>query len=101
MFLEKDNALSCETYNILTDLRVKIEQRMNDKFSGFICSNALTSFIINEQESIKIILITWYKNALKYLDDHFDFSEDNNLAIMRIFALENTFIYKDFSLCCE
>lgn len=101
MFLEKDNALSCETYNILTDLRLKIEQRMNDTFFGFNCSNALTSFTIDEQESIKIILITWYKNALKYLDDHFDFSEDNNLAIMRIFALENTFIYKDLSMCCE
>jgi len=101
MFLEKDNALSCETYNILTGLRFKIEQRINDKFFGFICSNALTSFTIDEQESIKNILVTWYKNALKYLDDHFNFSEDNNLAIMRIFALENAFSYKDLSVCCD
>lgn len=36
MFLEKDNALSCENYNILTDLRLKIEQRINDKFFGFL-----------------------------------------------------------------
>lgn len=66
MFLEKDNALSCEIYNVLIDLRTKIEQRINDKFFGFICSNALANFTIDEQESIKSVLITWYKNALKY-----------------------------------
>ncbi|KAL4096695.1 hypothetical protein QTP88_021600 [Uroleucon formosanum] len=80
---------------------MKIEQRINDKFFGFICSNSLTSFIIDEQESIKIVLVTWYKNALKYLDDHFNFSEDNYLSTIRIFALENTFIYTDLSMCCE
>jgi hypothetical protein len=60
----------CEICNTSTDLRFKIEQRINEKFFEFIYSNALTSFTIDELLlSIKNVLVTWYKNALKYLDD--------------------------------
>lgn len=101
MLLEKDTILSCETYNIVKDLRQKIQERISDEFFGFICSNTMARFENNEKESIKLILLTWYKNALIYLEEHFDFSENNHLALTRIFSLQKSFTYHEISTCCE
>lgn len=97
MRLEKENALSCKTYNIVKSVRQQVQQRIEDKFFGFIYTNTMRSFSSDDKESMKLTLIAWYKYILKYIDDHYDFSESNYLASLRIFALEKEFTYNELT----
>lgn len=91
MLLEKENMLCSEIFEILSNLKAKLTQRISDEFIGFIASNILKQLPISEQMHIKNQLIIWYKNILKYIEDRFDFSKNNILFKMQIFSLKTIF----------
>lgn len=98
MLLEKKNILSSEIFEILSNLKTKLTQRIADKFIGFIASNTLKQLPISEQTSIKNQFIMQYKHVLKYIEERFDFSEDSILSKMQIFSLKLMFSFDEL---CE
>ncbi|KAL0852281.1 hypothetical protein ABMA28_000489 [Loxostege sticticalis] len=97
LLLEKEEVLCCETFDIINGLRNKIKQRIDDEFLGFACSNAMKNLESEDKESTKKNLMLFYKNALKYLEDHFDFSDNNHLSVLRIFSLKSMFSFSELT----
>lgn len=101
LILEKDDILVSEVFDIINNLRKKLKERITDNFFGFVSTNILRKMSIEEQQSIKNCFITWYQNALKYLEDRFDFTENNKLATLRLFNLEKQFSFDDLTACLD
>ncbi|KAJ8913403.1 hypothetical protein NQ315_008796, partial [Exocentrus adspersus] len=55
--LEKNNLMCCEVYFVLQTLRNKLNQRVTDKFVGFLCSNILCNFTLIYYNTLKQNLI--------------------------------------------
>ncbi|KAJ8914119.1 hypothetical protein NQ315_016194, partial [Exocentrus adspersus] len=61
--LEKNNLMCCEVYFVLQTLRNKLNQRVTDKFVGFLCSNMLKSFSPGQQNAAMKEFMQFYSNV--------------------------------------
>lgn len=95
LLLEKENILSFKIFEIFSNLKTKLTQRIADNFIGFLASNALKQLPISEQTSIKNQLIMWYKNVLKYIEERFNFFKDSILSKMQLFSLKTIFSFDE------
>lgn len=92
--LESDRLLCFEAFNLLTDLKEKINQRIKDQFLGFTCNNLIRKMTTETGITIKSNCILFYENFLKYIEARFDFSESNSINMFQPFALKVNFDYK-------
>lgn len=62
--LEKSTSLYSDVYFILHNLRTKIQQRIEDKFFGFMGNNFLKGFATVKQEKVTTDFLKFDANLL-------------------------------------
>lgn len=92
--LESDRLLCFEAFDLLTDLKDKINQRIEDQFLGFTCDNLIRKMPAETASNIKSNCILFFQNLLKYIEARFDFSERNAINMFQPFSLKANFDYK-------
>lgn len=93
LLLEKNELTICEVFDIISGLKVQLEQRLLDCFFGYQVRQSLTKMgemfpgdenvYVNEFKHI-------YEVCINYLTKWFDFSSDNILSKMNCIALESS-----------
>lgn len=78
--------LCFEVFNVLNNLRSKLRQRIEDKFVSFHCNNLLKMFPRAKQQSLMNTFLTFYNNILTYIEQRFDFTQNNYLQKFQVFS---------------
>lgn len=99
--LEKRDLLCFEMFKIIDQLRLKLEQRIEDEFLGFLCTNMLKNLPNTCQQDIKLTCIKFYRDTLSYINMKFDFSVNNILSKLHIFSLSEPIHFKNLSELVE
>lgn len=88
--LEGDKASATEVYKHMLTLKTKLEQRMKDKFFGFLTSQKLDVFDdLDSKLQLEQEFMDFYQRAVGYLEKSFDFTDDSPLRILSPLALDN------------
>jgi hypothetical protein len=91
--LENSDMNSTDLYDIMNDIKTKLENRIKHNFFGNKANKNLYMFTLKEQNNFRKAALIAYQRALKYLGDNFDFEK----SIFKEFSainLENDLNYE-------
>lgn len=93
--LERSNLVAVEVFDILSAVRDKLLKRQADKFFGFHVGKAMKKLPAQQSKKLESQFLAFYKKALTYLDQWFDFSETNYMNKIRCLNLKQPLIFDD------
>jgi len=103
LVLERDNKSFCELYNIMYDLRKKLNDRLQDRFFGFSAQCILKSELIPAamKQSIESNLCAGLQKAVTYLEQWFDFSSGAVTRVLQPFSLQVVPSFENIITACD
>ena len=101
LMLEGEDMTICELYDIMLNLKTKLQQRESDSFFGMETSALLRKFPDQKAATIRQDFTNFYKTALTYLEKWYDFTDDNYQKHVSSLALRNSFKFSHLSDAVE
>ena len=99
--VEGNETTVCELFDIMTNLKLKLEQRLKDRFFGFETSTLLQKFPPAQAAAIENYLLKFYERATAYLKKWFDFSDQNYLKHVSCLAVKSEFSFQELCGAAE
>jgi len=91
--LERDDLIAVEVYEIMVSVRDKLEQRQADHFFGFEVGKAIKKMPAQQARKIESEFLGFYRKAVVYLEQWFDFSDNNYLCKIKCLSLNQPFTF--------
>lgn len=91
--LEGEDRTVCELYDIMSTLKTKLQQRQVDSFFGLETNPLLQNFPDHKATTIKEDFLGFYKCALNYLEQWYDFSDSNFHKHVAVLCLKTEFTF--------
>lgn len=99
--VEGNETTVCELFNVMTNIKLKLEQRLKDHFFGFETSTILQKFPTTQATAIENDLLNFYDKAVTYLNKWFDFSDQNYLKHISCLAVNREFSFQELCGAAE
>lgn len=101
--LEDDTVTVCELFPIMLELKNKLCDRVADRFFGFDASAILQSedVPVNVKQTVETNFIAGLQRAISYLQQWFDFSENNPMNALQYLSLKQMPTFQQLSQACS
>lgn len=97
--LERNNICITEIFHIFSNLRDKINQRLDQEFFGYLVMQKLKSLDAHQSSKIKADFLESFKVAISYLNKWFDFSENSLAFAMSKLKLDHEITFLELQTC--
>lgn len=95
--LEAKSFSITEVYKLMTELKKKLERRVNDGYYSFAVNSKLSKLIPELSKKCKRDFTTFYERAIKYLSDRYDFTENSFHNKVSKLSLTSSITFEEFS----
>lgn len=95
LILEKDEGTVCDLYEIMANLKIKLQQRLTDSFFGMETDTLLQNMPPQKSMKIKSDLVNFYTTALTYLEKWYDFCDENYQKQVSCLSLKRQFSFQE------
>lgn len=91
--LENDSTTCVELYSIMSTFKLKLAQRRDDQFYGYLTKVKLQHLLPHDADRARADFTAFLNTAISYIEKWFDFTEDNWLFSLQPLSLNHGMLF--------